>query len=112
MLPKPYRLPSPEIRRVFDRGERVNTPLFQLILLKNNAKTSRFAIVVPAGLDKRTTVRNRNRRLVREAIQKLLSEIVSGWDVVVLVRKDLSGMKQVQVSELLQNLLIQASIYS
>lgn len=110
MLPKPHRLPSLNIRAVFDRGKRVNTPLFQLIMLKNNEKTSRFAIVVPAGLDKRTTVRNRTRRLVREAVRKLLPEIEGGWDGVVLVRKDLSEMKQVSVMEQIHSILAKEKV--
>ena len=93
MLPKPHRLPSPDIRRVFENGKRTNTPLFQFITLKNNEKISRFAIIVPAGLDKRTTVRNRTRRLVREAVRQLMPDVAEGWDVVILVRSTLKGRK-------------------
>ena len=110
MLPKPHRLPSSHIRAVFDHGKRTGTPLLQFIIRQNTVKISRFAVVVPARIDKRATVRNRSKRLVREAIRRLLSEVADGWDVVVVVRKDLSGMKQAYVLEQLRSILAQAEV--
>ena len=110
MFPKPHRLPSSHIRAVFDHGKRTGTPLLQFIIFRNTDTVSRFAVVVPARIDKRATVRNRSKRLVREAIRRLLPEVAGGWDVVVVVKRDLSAMKQSQALEQLKAILAQAKV--
>jgi len=110
MFPKPHRLPSSHIRAVFEKGKRIHTPDFQFIVLKSAADVSRFAVFVPARIDKRATVRNRSKRLVREAIRRLLPEVAGGWDVVVVVKRDLSAMKQSQALEQLKAILAQAKV--
>jgi ribonuclease P protein component len=110
MLPKPHRLPSPRIREVFEKGKRIHDASFQLILLKNDIDVSRFAVLVPVRIDKRATIRNRMRRIVREAIRHLVPEVAGGWDVVVMVKKDLSVVKQTQVLEQLHSILARGNV--
>lgn len=88
MLPKENRLPSPQIKTVMRRGKRVSAQGLQLIFVQNNLPVSRFAFVVPKSVDKRAVVRNRIRRVVREAVRLALSQITPGWDGVFLIRKE------------------------
>lgn len=87
MLPKENRLPSPLIKTVMRRGKRIATDGLQFIFIQNTIPISRFAFIVPLGVDKRAVTRNRVRRILRESVRLLLPTIAPGWDGVFLVRK-------------------------
>lgn len=89
MLPKPNRLPSPEIKSVMRSGKRASTEGVQLVITQHTLPASRFAFVVPIGVDKRAVRRNRIRRLLRESVRLALPTIAPGWDGVFFVRKKL-----------------------
>lgn len=89
MLPKENRLPSPLIKTVMRRGKRIATDGLQFIFIQNTIPISRFAFIVPKSVDKRAVVRNRIRRVVREAVRLALPAIAPGWDGVFLIRKGL-----------------------
>lgn len=111
MLPRAYRLPSPEITSVMRAGRRAGAEGVQLVYLRRfdsgltrNLQSSRFAFVVPVGVDKRATRRNRVRRLVRESVRLALPNIAPGWDGVFMVRKGL-GDEFARVDRLIRELL-------
>ena len=95
MLPKPHRLPTPDIKQVMQRGRRLTSAELVLIYQENTIDTPRFAIVVPKRVDKRATARNRAKRLVREALRKLLPEM-PGADGVFVVRNKFTSLKEAQ----------------
>lgn len=109
MLPKLHRLPSPDVRRVMRTGRRVNTQGTQLVVALNNLSVSRFALIVPVGVDKRAVVRSRTRRLLRESVRIVLLVIAPGWDGVFIVRKGL-GDDFVVVDHLVRELLRQSGV--
>lgn len=87
MLPKEYRIPSPEIKQVMRHGVRAIKGAVQIISAKNNLEISRFAFIVPTKIDKRATVRNRMKRFLRERVRVLLPGLPTGRDVVIIARK-------------------------
>ena len=91
MLPKPNRLPSPEIKSLMRTGKRINGDGISLIYRKRDgsADTSRFAFVVPVSVDKRAVGRNRLKRLTRESVRLALPFFALGWDGVFFVRKNI-----------------------
>lgn len=91
MLPKPNRLPSPDIKSVMRAGRRINGEGVSLIYRKRDGAndTSRFAFVVPTSVDKRATARNRLKRLTRESVRLALPHLAPGWDGVFMIRKGL-----------------------
>lgn len=93
MLPKPNRLPSPEIKSLMRTGKRINGDGISLIYRKRDgsADTSRFAFVVPVSVDKRAVGRNRLKRLVRESVRLALPTPAPGWDGVFMVRRGLGS---------------------
>ncbi|MEK7129593.1 MAG: ribonuclease P protein component [Patescibacteria group bacterium] len=98
MLPKTNRLPRPDVKAVMRYGRRRTLPHATLMYRKNPAGgPPRFACVVSTTIDKRATVRNRIRRLLRESIQKLLPEIPRGVDGVIIVRKKLMSLRETEV---------------
>ena len=82
----------------------------QMVYAQNNATVSRFAVVVSTRVDKRATVRNRIKRLVRESIHHLLPIIAVGWDVIVFARQDLSNRKQQDVEIAIKKLFERARL--
>lgn len=69
---------------------------------------ARFAVTVSAKIDKRATARNRMKRLVRDALQKLLSTIPTGMRCVFMVRGRLPD-NQHDVSQLVKKIVAQVS---
>lgn len=99
MLPPINRLPRREVKAVMRQGRRRTLPLATLVYRKNpHGGPSRFSCVVSTAIDKRATARNRTKRLIREAIQKLLPEIPRGIDGVVIVRKKPTSLQEAESS--------------
>ena len=114
MLPKRHRLKhSAEIRRVYRQGQRRHHPL--LILYAARAATgaaaqpSRFAISISRRVGN-AVVRNRGKRLVREAIRAHLEAIEPGWDCLFVARSGLAGAAYAEVEAAVCRLLDQAAL--
>ena len=86
MLPRPHRLPSQAFKEVFKKGKRLHTQELQIITLENNMNVSRFGFIVSTKIDKRATVRNRIKRILREKVRNLLPELQPGKDIIIVAR--------------------------
>lgn len=76
-----------EIRLLFARGKRVDTPLFRMIVRKNHLAHARFLFVTPKTLDKRAVVRNRIRRRAREWIRTHVPIDSINLDIALIFKK-------------------------
>jgi len=108
MLARRHRLPAAEIPTVLKQGRKITLPQVLLIFRQTQNPVSRFAFVVPTKVDKRATVRNRLKRLLREAVQHLLPQIEAGRDILIIVKKDFSNLTQIEVERLVKNILFQS----
>lgn len=109
MLPKANRLPSPFIRSVLRNGQRIHRGPFTLYIATNENGTARLAIIVPGAIDKRSTVRNRIKRQLREALRSLLPEISPDWDIVIRVRAVIENDSS-KVDNLIQQVLASGNV--
>lgn len=107
MLPKVSRLKSRyDFRRVKKIGKTLHSPYFTLLYAPAKGKvTSRFGFVASTKFDKRAVVRNRARRLMREAIRRRLDDIRSGFDIVLIAKGPIKDAKLHEVSASLDQLL-------
>lgn len=100
MLPPNNRLNLRYTRTIL--GASVNSIAHPLFLVRvwrqqNPTSPSRFACRVAKKLDKRSTRRNRTRRLVLQAIHTLLPEIKSGYDCMFIAKTILWDKKEQEV---------------
>jgi ribonuclease P protein component len=104
MFSRPYRLRSQlEIKRVYRRGRVQHSPNFSLTYLPNYQAQNRLTVVVGTKVSKKSVQRNKMRRRVRAAIRELWPQLKTGYDMIVIVKKDLSKLEH---SQLKQQLLL------
>ena len=89
-----------EFEKAYEEGYKVVTPQFALYVRPNGLPESRLGITTTRRLGK-AVVRNRARRLVREAYRKNQDKIPPGCDFVVVVRKPLLEMKSTALEPVL-----------
>jgi len=102
-LPRGRFRPSDRVRkrREFEdaqrKGRRVTTPHFVLLLhARESPGTARLGIVASRKIGT-AVVRNRAKRLVREAFRTARDLFIPGIDVVVIARRPLAGLKPADI---------------
>ena len=100
MLPKENRLTDDyDFRRVKRLGKSYHCPLFKLSFAQRKIEApSRFGFVISKKIDKRATVRNRIKRLLREVVRENLEKIPDGFDIVFIVRPNIVGKNYEEIS--------------
>ncbi|MBI2028651.1 MAG: ribonuclease P protein component [Candidatus Levybacteria bacterium] len=66
-----------------------STPFFVLKVKGNGLIVNRFGIVVSKKIDKRSTVRNKIKRIFRSILIDLNKDIISGQDMLFIVKKEI-----------------------
>lgn len=91
MLPRPMRLNHPEdFSAARQRGKRWHDPLLVLNVLPDGLPHNRFGFVVSRQVGK-AAVRNLLKRRLRAASRFWLPQLLTGYDVVIIVRPAASG---------------------
>jgi ribonuclease P protein component len=100
MFPRENRLPSYEIPLLFQSGRTASVEGLQLRYRIRTEQAKRFAVVVPLSLSKKAVVRNRIKRLVREAVRATVLTLPAGIDAVVLVKRNMgwTGIEEMRES--------------
>jgi ribonuclease P protein component len=101
---------SEDFQTVWSDGKSWSHPLFIIWALPNELPYSRVGIVASRKVGK-SVIRNRTRRLLKEAVRHLYSNIIHGWDIVLVARSRLSKVKQPEVEDALHDMLHRANLY-
>ncbi|WP_420632295.1 ribonuclease P protein component [Candidatus Leptofilum sp.] len=110
MLPQPHRLSrSADVARVRQQGRTFRHPLCILLVKSAETGVSRFAFIASKRVGK-AVVRNRARRLLREAVRLHLGSIQPGWDCVWIARPHLPSASFAEVETAVLQLLTQAKL--
>jgi len=88
MLPRHNRISKAEIPELLRHGKRVRCGIIDLVAAPAHG-VSQFAFIVSSGVDKRATVRNRMKRVLRESVRLLLPSVRSKKQVVFIARAKL-----------------------
>jgi len=113
MLPKENRLTDDyDFRRVKRLGKSYHCPFFKLSLAPRKiAGPSRFGFVISTKIDKRATVRNRIKRLLREAMRERLEKVPGGFDLVFIVRPKMVGKTHEEICAAVDQVLSKIFIH-
>lgn len=110
MLPTSSRLKrNSAFRRIYARGRSRATDLVVVYALPNGEHATRIGFSVSAKVGK-SVVRNRARRLLREAVRQLLPHVSDGYDVVIVARRAIVGADIWNVREAVEALFRKSGI--
>lgn len=96
-----------DFKRIYNRGRSVADRHLVLYFLSNNLEICRFGFIVTKKLGN-AVIRNRIRRILREACRLNADQFQQGYDFVLIARKAVTGLKRQQVEESLARLLKRA----
>lgn len=109
-LKKEHRLrKNAQIRKVREEGRSWAHPLLALCALRNDLEYSRFGFSVSRWIGG-AVIRNRVKRLVREATRLRLEGIAGGWDLVFIARDPIQSADFHQVDRAVGQLLRHACL--
>lgn len=126
MLPKRYRLRHrSDVQRVRKQGRRFRHPLAILLVSRSPAIVnrmpaiagnsdpcpSRFAFVASRHVGS-AVVRNRAKRLLREAVRVQMSDVQPGWDGVLIARQATAAATLLEIEHAVISLLSRAKMRS
>ena len=98
-----------DFQRVRTAGKSYAHPLAVLVACRNGLDHSRFGL--RAGRAVGTAVqRNRARRRLREALRPMVSQILPGWDVVLVARESTAGAEWSEVQAGVASLVRRAGL--
>ena len=110
MLPQRFRLRrASDLRRIRQAGHSWRHPLIVLLAQKNDRDVSRFAFVAGRRIGN-AVVRNRGKRLMREAVRRYFGGVEAGWDCMLIARSPLATATYMEVETAVTQLLARANI--
>ncbi|HKO24830.1 MAG TPA: ribonuclease P protein component [Chloroflexota bacterium] len=105
MLPRAHRLTKRgDFARVRHHGRSRAHPLLILVVAPNGGETTRVGLVVGKRIGT-AVVRNRVKRLLREAARARLSCLPAGYDIVLIARQEAAGARLGDITGALDVLL-------
>lgn len=101
---------SIEFKRVFLEGKRIESKNLIVFILNNEYKFNRMGLVVKKEIGK-AVVRNKIKRRAREAYQQINRKLFQGYDIIILVKKSVVGLKHFQLYSELEGLFYKEKIF-
>jgi len=95
--------------RVRRSGKSFAHPLLVLIIKAGNDPISRFTVTAGKGIGN-AVQRNRAKRLLRAALQEVISDIQPGYQGILIARKGLLDVNSQETTQALKSLLQKAGI--
>lgn len=110
MLPKKFRLTVPQFTLNKRPYTTIPSPFFTLLIKLSSQKNPRFTIVVPKSLDKRSTKRNRTKRIISAVLLSNLSAVTGDKDVLIKAKKIITEDIETKANRELLELLRRAGL--
>jgi len=100
---------SDQFQRVRQSGRAIRLPLLIMVYLRSSSSAPRIGVIAGRAVGK-AVQRNRAKRLLRHAIKPFISEIQTGWDILLIARKPLLEATFEQIREAIGLALSRANI--
>lgn len=111
MFPLENRLKNDkDIKTLFARGKSVFDISIGLKFCKNKLNNSRFTVVVGTKVSKKAVIRNKIKRRIRAIIEEKLPFITGGFDVMILVKKEVIKQKYPELKDQVEHILKRAKL--
>ncbi len=106
MLSKKNRLrKNKDFIKILSKGRRINEQALLLIILKNDLKETRVGLIISKKISKKAVVRNKIKRRIYNLIRKKLSEIKSGFDLLIITKPEIKEKKFFEINEIIDRVL-------
>ncbi len=110
-LPRPLRLTRPEdFSHVRAAGQTFRGRLLLLNVAPNDLPHNRYGVVTGKKLGG-AVIRNRVRRLLREAIRATDAKLSSGWDIVLVAHPSAAGQPASEIHRAFESAAQQAGLF-
>lgn len=112
MLPKAFRLTGKEtFEKLKNEGSGVFGRTLTLIYQdRNDDNNSRIGFIVSLKISKKAVKRNRIKRLLREAVRRVLKNLKPGVDLAFLTKREILGVNQESIFSEVNRLLEKAKL--
>ncbi|XOU94244.1 MAG: ribonuclease P protein component [Candidatus Kerfeldbacteria bacterium] len=106
MLPKERRIVKlSEWNKLHKRGIGAHSAEIVLKYIKNNTKITRFGFIVSTKISKKAVDRNLIKRRMRDVIEKKLSNIKEGYDVILIAKVKIKSNNYSEIEQMINQLL-------
>jgi ribonuclease P protein component len=96
MIPRSFRLPA---RTQLRNAHFLRTSFCTIKIAKNDVGYSRFGVIIAKRVAKTAVDRNRSKRLIRTYIEQERERIPSGYDILVLIQKNLAKEHTIDIAK-------------
>lgn len=111
MLPKKTRLNSSLIPEIVNNGSRFFNDNFTIFLKRaDNNQVTKICVIVAMKVAKNAVVKNKIKRWVKEILRQEYTQINSGYNLVILVKKNIMMEKYPIIKAEIIKLLTSAKI--
>ena len=98
-----------DFRRLYSRGRSFLSPVLVTYVMKNRLNVVRVGITSSKKIGK-AVVRNRSRRVIREAYRGLSSQVKPGYDIVFVARGKTPYVKSTDILRVMKKELKEAGV--
>lgn len=98
-----------DFRRLYSRGRSYVSPVVVAYVMKNRLGTVRIGITTSKKIGK-AVMRNRSRRIIREAFYQISSDIKPGYDLVFVARGKTPFVKSTDILRAMKKELKEAGV--
>jgi len=102
---------STDFKRVRSEGKSYAHPLVVLMVSRSDEEVTRVGVSASRSVGG-AVERNRAKRLLREAMRPLMTDLPAGWNVILLARAPLLQAHFSDIKSALQGLLQRARLFS
>jgi ribonuclease P protein component len=96
---------------IFEQGHSMYGKYLVVYFLQNHTAVNRFGFCVGKKIGI-AVIRNRIKRLLREAVRQIPASQIRGWDILLVSKKAILQAKLLDISKELNNLCLKARNYN